>query len=134
MPGRFADTNVVLYLASRDPDRTPLAHKALEERFVISVQVLNECVRVMRGPKWQRDWIEIDPFLGDLRDAAEVVDVTLRTHDLALRLTRRHSLNIYDALIVAAALLAGCDTLYSEDMHHGLVVEDSLRIVNPFRR
>jgi predicted nucleic acid-binding protein len=35
-------------------------------------------------------------------------------------------------MIVAAALLAGCDTLYTEDMHPGLVIENRLRIVNPF--
>jgi predicted nucleic acid-binding protein len=35
-------------------------------------------------------------------------------------------------MIVAAALLAGCDVLYSEDMHDGLVIEERLRIVNPF--
>ena len=38
----------------------------------------------------------------------------------------------YDALIVAAALLAGCRTLHSEDMQHGQVVDGRLTIRNPF--
>ena len=43
----------------------------------------------------------------------------------------RHGLRIYDSLIIAAALEAGCDTLYSEDMQHGQVIE-GIRIENPF--
>jgi predicted nucleic acid-binding protein len=36
-------------------------------------------------------------------------------------------------MIAAAALHAGCDTLWSEDMQHGITLEEGLRIVNPFR-
>jgi hypothetical protein len=35
--------------------------------------------------------------------------------------------NIYDAMIVSAALLAGCSLLYSEDMQHDLVVNNTLQ-------
>lgn len=42
--------------------------------------------------------------------------------------------NPYDAMIVASALLAECDTLYSEDMQDGLLIEERLRIRNPFCR
>ena len=41
-------------------------------------------------------------------------------------------MSVYDGLIVAAALGAGCDLLWSEDLHDGLVIEQRLRIVNPF--
>jgi predicted nucleic acid-binding protein len=44
----------------------------------------------------------------------------------------RYHLNYWDALIVAAALLAGCDTLYTEDLQHGQVIEGRLTVVNPF--
>jgi predicted nucleic acid-binding protein len=47
-------------------------------------------------------------------------------------LAERYILNIYDAMIVAAAQLAGCTVLYSEDMHDGLVI-DRLTIRNPYR-
>jgi predicted nucleic acid-binding protein len=36
-------------------------------------------------------------------------------------------------MIAAAALAADCDTLWSEDMQDGMVVEGRLKIVNPFR-
>jgi predicted nucleic acid-binding protein len=39
--------------------------------------------------------------------------------------------HFFDSLIIAAALSAGCDRLYSEDLQHGQLIE-GLTIVNPF--
>jgi predicted nucleic acid-binding protein len=58
--------------------------------------------------------------------------MTAETHDAALRLAMRHGFHIYDALIIAAALEAGCSTLYSEDMPSGQVIDGRLTIRNPF--
>jgi predicted nucleic acid-binding protein len=54
------------------------------------------------------------------------------TLDLAATLAIRHQLSHWDALIVASALLARCDTLYSEDLQHGQVFDEQLTVVNPF--
>lgn len=67
-----------------------------------------------------------------LLDLCEVVPVDKETISEAMRLATHYSLSHWDALIVAAALLAGCDTLYSEDMQHGQVFEGRLTIINPF--
>jgi len=52
-------------------------------------------------------------------------------------LTRKYRFSLADAhqvaMIASAALLAGCDTLHSEDMQDGLVIEDKLKVVNPFK-
>jgi predicted nucleic acid-binding protein len=47
-------------------------------------------------------------------------------------LAARYSLNVYDAMIAAAALQADCRVLYSEDMQHGLQLGPQLRVENPF--
>jgi predicted nucleic acid-binding protein len=49
----------------------------------------------------------------------------------ALDVKDRYKFHFYDALIVAAALDAGCERLYSEDLNHGQAIE-RLRIENPF--
>jgi len=49
-------------------------------------------------------------------------------------LAERYAFSTYDAMIAASAMLSGCDTLWSEDLQHGMAVDDQLRIVNPFRR
>ena len=55
-----------------------------------------------------------------------------RLYRQALELPTRFSLSFYDALIVAAALEAGCTRLLTEELQHGLRIE-GLRIENPFK-
>lgn len=61
-----------------------------------------------------------------------MVDITAEVHDLGRALGARYGFSVYDAMIVAAALLAGCTRLYSEDMQNGMLVEGALRILDPF--
>jgi predicted nucleic acid-binding protein len=58
--------------------------------------------------------------------------LTVEIHDRGRLVAEQYRLNVYDAMIVAAALITGCETLYSEDMHDGLLIDHQLRICNPF--
>jgi predicted nucleic acid-binding protein len=131
MPGSFFDTNVVMYLLSSDQAKADRAEMLVEEGGTVSVQVLNELANVARR-KMALPWNELRPFLSMLCSLVEVRPLTKELHDSGLALAERHKLSIYDAMIVAAALEADCRTLWSEDMHHGLVIESRLKIVNPF--
>jgi predicted nucleic acid-binding protein len=66
-----------------------------------------------------------------MRELCAVVPVVEDTHIRGLALAARYGLSVYDGIIVAAAQLAGCRTLYTEDMHDGLVI-DQLTIRNPY--
>ncbi len=132
MPGSFFDTNVLLYLASADPVKADRAEAILAEGGEISVQVLNEIANVGRR-KMQMSWQEIRSFLTTIRALVTVHPITVATHDTGLVLADRYTLSIYDALIAAAAIHAECDILWSEDLQHGMVIGDRLRIANPFR-
>ncbi len=132
MPASFFDTNVLVYLASGDAKKADLAEVAIAKGGSISVQVLNELANVARR-KMQMPWDETHAFLNMLRDLLTVYPLTVETHETGLRLAERYGLSLYDAMIAAAALRAGCDTLWSEDMQHGMVLDEGLRIVNPFR-
>lgn len=124
------DTNIVIYAFTAGPKQAA-ARQALANGGFISVQVLNEFVNVMRK-KRRAAWADIAGALFVIHTQfPHVVPITYKTHMAALALARDHSFAFYDALIVAAALEAGCDTLYSEDMQHGQVI-GTLRIRNPF--
>ncbi|WP_293368112.1 PIN domain-containing protein [Nevskia sp.] len=127
----FFDSNVPLYLLSEDLAKAEKAEALLAQGGVISVQVLNESARVL-SRKRLLGWDEIDEFLRTLRVVCEVRPLTVDIHENALALARRHGFAFFDALIVACALEAGCDTLYSEDFQHGMRVADRLSILNPF--
>ena len=99
---------------------------------VLSVQVLNEFVSVARR-KILMSWSEVTQALDAFRILCPSPHaITVETHEAALRIAATHGYNIYDALIVAAALEAGCTTLYSEDLHDGQTIEGQLTIRNPF--
>jgi predicted nucleic acid-binding protein len=126
----FFDTNILVYAASSDAKRQH-ANDCLRRRGLASVQVLNEFVHVARR-KLGHDWQQIEFALGLFRASLDdIVPVTLNTHAGAIALARDHGLSFYDALVVAAAQEAGCETLYSEDMQHGRKF-GGLTIVNPF--
>ena len=126
----FFDTNILVYTTTSDLKKQQAA-ACLGRGGLASVQVLNEFVHVARR-KLRHDWPQIEFALGQFRDSLDdVVPVTLNTHSAAVSLARDHRLSFYDALIVASAIEAGCDTLYSEDMQHGRTI-GGLAIVNPF--
>ena len=132
MPGSFFDTNVLVYIASDDRAKADRAEAMIGDGGAISVQVLNELANVARR-KMQMSWRETQVFLSLLRGLLTVHPLTVETHETGLTLAERYGLSTYDAMIAAAALHAGCDTLWSEDMQHGMALNGQLRISDPFR-
>lgn len=127
----FFDSNILVYAFSDDP-RAETAYRLLLGGGTISVQCLNELANVLRR-KQRMEWAEVTASIDAVCvHCPTILALDTNIHRLGLTLADRYQFAIYDAMIVAAALSAQCDTLYSEDMHDGLVVEDRLRIVNPF--
>ncbi len=134
----FFDTNVLIYAFGGRKQSTPDARIDLAREIVIlggvvSVQVLNEFVQVCRR-KADLSWDRILVSLKAINDlCGRAIPITMETHELAVDISRRHGFQIYDSLILSAAIQAGCTTVYTEDMQHGQVVE-GVRIENPFLR
>jgi predicted nucleic acid-binding protein len=128
----FFDTNVLLYLLSADAGKADRAEVELSGGGVVSVQVLNEFASVT-SRKLNMSVAEMRESLAVIRAVCKVVPVTEETHDKGLEIIERYGLAVYDAMIVASALLAGCSTLVSEDMQDGQVLDRRLTVRNPFR-
>ncbi len=125
------DTNIAIYAFTKD-ERRLAAISLIEAGPKISIQLLNEFVSVSLR-KRKTDWLEIEESLDILSGlATSIRALDFDVHDLGRILARRYQLGFYDALIVAAAMLDGCNTLYSEDMQHGQVFDNTLTIINPF--
>jgi predicted nucleic acid-binding protein len=128
----FFDTNVLLYLLSKDAAKADLAEALLATGGVVSVQVLNEFASVATR-KLTMTIPEIREILSTIRAVCIVRSLDIETHDLGLEMAERYGFSIYDGLIVAAAVSAGCAILYTEDLQQGQVI-DQLTIQNPFCR
>ncbi|MBL0923758.1 MAG: PIN domain-containing protein [Sphingomonadaceae bacterium] len=131
MPDNFIDTNVLVYLLSNDREKADRAESLLRAGGVISVQVLNELANVSRR-KFGLAWDEVAMLLADIRALLQVDPLDIAAHEEGIRIAQRYNLSVYDGMIVGAALAAGCDILWSEDMQNGLVVDERLVIRNPF--
>lgn len=131
MGGNFIDTNILIYLASGDERKADAAEAVVRQGGTISVQVLNEFVNVARR-KLDFSWSELSSFLKVIRELLHVVPLTVATHERGMQLAQRHQLSIYDGMILAAALESGCETLYTEDLQHGMSVM-GVTVVNPLK-
>ena len=128
---RFIDTNVLLYLLSGDSSRADRAEEELGAGGITSVQVLNEFASVATR-KLGLSLAEVRDVLAAIRSTCAIVPVTEETHDLGLQIAQRHKLSVWDAMILAAAKLAGCRIVVTEDLQHGQILS-GLRLRNPFR-
>jgi len=129
---RFIDTNVLLYLFSGEEAKSDRAERELAAGGVVSIQVLNEFGSIALR-KLGFSFLEIREVLATIRAVCGVEPMTATTHDLGLQVAERYSISVYDAMIVASALLADCKILLSEDLQDRQVFEGMLEVRNPFR-
>jgi predicted nucleic acid-binding protein len=131
----FVDTNVLLYAVSSAPeeaDKSRVARRILEGGdWRLSVQVLQEfyvnAVRRIAAPLSERSALKFIQRLAQTKPLAVDLEMMLR----GIRIARRFQLSYWDGAIVAAAEIAGCQTLYSEDLSHGQRY-GAVCVVNPF--
>jgi predicted nucleic acid-binding protein len=134
MPDKvFIDTNILVYSLSADSSRSTKAREALlsSPEAVISSQVINEFINTCL----KKNLLSID-------DAAQAANGFMRalhfapvhetTINRALRLVKKYKYSFWDSLIVASALENSCSVLLTEDLQHGQVINNRLKIVNPF--
>ena len=136
--GDFLDSNVLLYLFdSTDPAKRHAAESLVQSAVAtgagaISVQVAQETLNVLtRGITPAASADECRRFMNDVLAPLWRVMPTQALYERALDIHARYRYAFYDALIVAAAISAGCSRLLSEDLQHGQRIE-GLTIQNPF--
>lgn len=127
----FADTNVVVYAFSKDDAKIAVAEDILQTQPTISVQVISEFLNVCRI-KLGMDVPTRHNLARELIAGCNVVALEPRVVEKAMEVEAQGQISYWDALIVAAALLSGCDTLYTEDLEHGRKFDGQLTVVNPF--
>jgi len=128
----FLDTNILIYAFANGDPRASKALSFMVTGGTVSVQVLNEFVNVSRK-RLARTWSEIERELAAIRTLLGP-PLPLRAEDQeeAVRIAKRYNFGIYDSMMVASAIGAGCTILYTEDLHHGQKI-GALTVRNPFK-
>jgi predicted nucleic acid-binding protein len=134
MPDKvFIDTNIFIYYQRSDsPQKQSIAKNLLKNNnCVASTQVINEISNILTK-KYPVAENKLELFLQDIMELCEIVTISTSLSFRALKLHFKYKFSFFDSLMIIAALEAGCNILYSEDMQHGQVIEKSLKIINPF--
>ena len=127
------DTNILIYSHDQNAgNKQNIARNLIIESPIVSTQVVSEYInvlkRIMKVPKQEI----ISTCLPNLKrcNIFKIDTITLQRAD---SLMQRHDFQIFDAIIIASALEAGCQYLFSEDMQHNMKIDKQLTIINPFK-
>jgi predicted nucleic acid-binding protein len=129
----FFDTSVLLYLLSAEAEKADRVEALLEQSGVVSVQVLNEFTAVATR-KLGLSFAEVREVLGTVRILCDTHPLTVEHHDKGADIAERYRFSFYDSVIIASALLAGCKTLYSENLQHQQIIDKQVTVINPFAK
>jgi predicted nucleic acid-binding protein len=130
----FLDTNILVYLYSADEnDKRDIAYKTINYNdCIISTQILNEASNVWYK-KYKLNKTQITKYLDEIELVCEqVLLIQRKTINKALSIKDRYNYSYYDSLMLASALEANCSIIFTEDLQNGQLVEDTLKITNPF--
>jgi predicted nucleic acid-binding protein len=129
------DSNFMIYAQGIvDDPRNQIAQKLLQQidpqRIVLPLQAVAETTRWLI----KRAQLERSIASGFARDWCATYAQQATTADVfesALELVERHSFQVFDAIILSAAIEANADMLLTEDMQDGFVWK-GVTMVNPF--
>jgi len=120
------------FIEGDDAAKSAIARKLIQDvEPVINAQIINEvCSNLIRQAKFTE--AQVSQLIESFYEKYQVVELNQSVLLTASRLRQRYSLSYWDSTILASALNASVPILYSEDMQHGLRIEERLRLLNPF--
>jgi len=131
----FLDSNIILYSYSKtEYDKNRIANVLIFSlnEVLVSTQVINEVTNILYK-KFKLDTASIKNVILEIDNNCKIVNFSLTTQIKAINIKEKYKLQYYDSLILATALENGCNILYSEDMQQNQIIENQLKILNPFK-
>lgn len=131
----FIDTNILVYLSSTDKQKKEIAKKLIysQKNASISTQVLSEFSNVIYRKKIfsSEKLLEFIKIFSKIFKIEIITPITVMN---AIKIKEKYQLSLWDSIIVSTAIENNCDILISEDLQHNQIIENKLKIINPFKR
>jgi len=130
----FFDTNILVYLYSEDEETKKLiCQKKVNtcDQPTISTQVVNELINVL-SKKYKLNWDTIKEVLKEIKKSFIIEIVNIFDIQLACEIAKRYKYSYFDSLMIGSALNCESSIIYTEDLQHGQIIEQELKIINPF--
>ena len=130
----FLDSNIFFYIYSNtEPAKSDICRNVLNENdCCTSTQALSELSNVCIK-KWNIDRNRIEKAIDEICSVCEIKLINDSTIKRGLYLNEKYKYSYYDSLMLASALENGCQKIFTEDMHGGHIIENTLTIVNIFK-
>ncbi|MEW6083561.1 MAG: PIN domain-containing protein [Chloroflexota bacterium] len=132
-PVAFIDTNVWLYalLDTGEAEKSSRAKEVITQTEpILNVQVINElCVNLIKKAGFTEE--QISQLIEALYEKYPIIEMDESILLEASQLRQEYALSFWDSMVIACALAADAEILYSEDMQNGLVIRETLEIKNP---
>ena len=132
----FIDSNIFIYAYTGDDEQKHsiasdlLRKHILYDEIILSVQILNEFYAVMSRYNYPHN--EIKSCLNEIIEQVKVMPLELKTIKRCILIKEKYCYSWWDSLVLASALENDCTILYSEDLQSNQIIENKLRITNPF--
>ncbi len=130
----FIDTNIWLYsfIQVQDVEKNKISRAIIKEcEIVISTQIVNEmCVNLIKKVGFSE--AEIQNLIESLYRKYTIFELSQDILLQASKIRINHSFSFWDSIVVASALDGDAEYLISEDMQDGFLLENRLKIMNPF--
>ena len=126
------DSNILIYAFAGNADfRKSIAKEIITKCNIISIQAINEtaCV-LLKKFNFPKD--ELEQVIQFLRNHFIISSITSNTLDKTIIMCKKYNFSFWDSMMIASALDNQCSIIYSEDFNHNQLVENRLRIINPF--
>jgi len=130
----FLDTNILIYMYAKDDEnKRKVAQQVLDDNICLtSIQVLNEISNVL-CKKFLLSTMQILSILDNIETVCDdALPVQRETINTALRIKDRYGFSFFDCLMLASAIEGNCHVIFTEDMSDGQIINETLKIVNPF--
>ncbi len=130
------DSNIWLYafIETQNADKSSIANSVIQNKdisIVVSTQIINEvCVNLIKKADFSEE--KIRELIGNFYNKYDVIGIEREILFKSSKMREQHNFSFWDSLILASALYAGAENLYSEDMQDGFVIEKT-KIINPFK-
>lgn len=134
----FIDTNLWIYLAVEANDSSKhqkvivFFEDIISQDVYTSIQAINEFHWVLsRKYNFSEDNIAEKVKEGIVKTSNKVA-LDFSSYQKAELIRSNYNISFWDSLMLAVAILADCSVFYSEDLQHNLLIDDTIKVINPF--
>ena len=126
------DSNILIYAFANNNDfRKSIAKDIIAKCNIISIQAVNETSYILLK-KFKLPKEELEKVIQFMKNQFIISSLTTNILDQTIALCKKYDFSFWDSMMIAAALENHCSIIYTEDLSHGQLIENRLRIINPF--